>query len=179
MAQRKTKQLEGQSAASIAQQARRAGELAKISEIVDANLNPTDAWRTVHPEHIEAIKTRLIGGDTLNNVCKGLGIDRASVLRHLHENKDLKKEYLEWRAMGAHALYDNLLDLPFDDTMRDADKMLYYKIVANYAPKVNPEELGDRVKVDQNVTVTTPVMPDWFFGNVVDGQLTDDSDPTI
>jgi hypothetical protein len=179
MAQRKTPTLEGPSAASVAQRARRASELAKITEIVDANLNPTDAWRTIHPEHIEAIKTRLIGGDTLNNVCKGLGIDRASVMRHIHENKELRKEYLEWRATGAHALYDNLLDLPFDDSMSAADKLLYYKIVANYAPKVNREELGDRMRVDQTVTVTTPVMPDWFFGNVVDGQLTDENDPTI
>lgn len=37
----------------------------------------------------------------------------------------------------------------------------------------------DKQEVEQTVKVTTPLMPDWFFGQVVDGQLTDDSDPTI
>jgi len=159
MGQRKTQQLNGQAAASIAQKARRANELSKISEIADANLNPADEWRTVLPEHIEAIKTRLMGGDTLGNICKGLKIDRASVLRHFHENPELMRNYLDWKACGAHALYENLLDLPFDDSMSAADKLLYYKVVSNYAPKINRPVYGEKVQVD--LVEHQPVILDW------------------
>lgn len=179
MSQRRNPPLEGQSARTIAQLARHSTRLAKVSEIADKNLAPTDAWRTVLPEHIEAIKTRLIGGDTLTGVCRVLGLDRANVLRHFHENKELLRDFLDWKAAGAHMLYENLLELPFDDSMRDADKELYRKIVSNYAPKINRDVYADNIRVEQTVTVTTPVMPDWFFGNVVDGQLTDENDPTI
>ena len=164
MAQRKTKQLSGQSAQAIAQQARRASELQTISDIADANLLPRDSWRTVLPEHIEAIKTRLLGGDTLSQVCRKLGIDRASVVRFFHENDDMLTQYLEWKAFGAHALYENLLDLPFDDSMSDADKMLYYKVVSNYAPKINRPVYGDKVQHD--VVQHQPVILDL---NVIQG----------
>lgn len=179
MAQRRQKLLDEPSANSIAQKARRAKELATISEIADANLTPSDGWRTVLPEHIEAIKTRLIGGDTLGNVCRGMGLDRANVLRHFHENPALMKEHLAWRATGAHALYDDLLELPFRTDMSAADKLLYYKIVSNYAPKINRDIYTDSPLVNQSVTINAPVIPNWFLGNVVDGQLSDDSEPTI
>lgn len=148
MAQRKQKQLEGKEAARIAQKARRDSELALIADIADQNLNPTDQWRTVLPEHIEAIKTRLLGGDTLRRTCRKLGINPESVTRHLHENPDLLKQYLDWKAFGTHALYENLLELPFDDSMSDADKMLYYKVVSNYAPKINRQDYGEKTQID-------------------------------
>lgn len=151
MAQRKQKQLTGPSARSIAQLARQDRDLAKVAEIADANLNPTDEWRTVLPEHIEAIKTRLLAGDTLGRVCRRLGINRASVVRHIHEHPDLLEQYLAWKAFGTHQLYENLLELPFDDSMSDADKMLYYKVVSNYAPKMNRRDYGDKVQVEHSV----------------------------
>lgn len=144
--------------------ARRASELSLISDIADQNLLPTDAWRTVLPEHIEAIKTRLLGGDTLSSVCRRMGIDRASVVRFFHENDDMLRQYLDWKAFGTHALYENLLDLPFDSTMSDNDKMLYYKVVSNYAPKINRQDYGDKVQMD--VVQHPPVIIDW---NVIEG----------
>ena len=165
MAQRKQKQLSGNEAASIAQKARRDSELALIADIADSNLNPADGWRRILPEHIEAIKTRLLGGDTLPRTCRKLGIDAASVRRHLHENPDLLAQYLDWKAFGTHALYENLLDLPFDDTMSDNDKMLYYKVVSNYAPKVNRLTYGDKVQLD--VVQVQPVVIDW---NTIEGE---------
>lgn len=165
MAQRRQKQLEGESAAAIAQMARRDRELATIAQIADDNLNPRDEWRTVLPQHIEAIKTRLLAGDTLGRVCKRLGINRASVVRHFHENSALLEQYLAWKAFGSHQLYENLLDLPFDPTMSDPDKMLYYKVVSNYAPKINREVYGDKVQMD--VVQHQPVIIDW---NVIEGE---------
>lgn len=165
MAQRKQKQLEGSSAQAIAQRARRASELALISDIADQNLLPTDSWRTILPEHIEAIKTRLLGGDTLNNICRKLGINRASAVRFFHENNEMLEQYLAWKAFGTHALYENLLDLPFDDTMSDNDKMLYYKVVSNYAPKINRKDYGDKVQVDH--VQHQPVIIDW---NTIEGE---------
>lgn len=179
MAQRKQKQLEGPSAQAIAQRARRAKELSTISEIADQNLNPTDGWRTILPEHIEAIKTRLLGGDTLSNACRGLGINEASVTRYFHENKDELKDFLDWKAHGTHRMWDRLIDMIDDKEMSAGDKMFAYKVINSYTGKINRPVYGESVQVDQNVTVSAPVMPDWFFGSVVDGKLTDDSDPTI
>lgn len=165
MAQRKQKQLTGESANAIAQRARRDSELALIAEIADKNLIPTDEWRTILPEHIEAIKTRLLGGDTLRRTCRKLGLDPACVTRHMHENPELLAQYLDWKAFGTHALYENLLDLPFDNTMTDADKMLYYKVVSNYAPKINRPVYGDKVQMD--VVQHQSVIIDW---NTIEGE---------
>lgn len=179
MAQRKQKQLEGPSAQAIAQRARRAKELATISEIADQNLNPTDGWRTILPEHIEAIKTRLLGGDTLSNACRGLGINEQSVTRYFHENKEALGEFLDWKAHGTHRMWDRLIDMIEDNSMSAGDKMFAFKVINAYTGKINRPVYGDQIKVDQTVTHTTPVMPDWFFGSVVDGQLSGDDDPTI
>jgi hypothetical protein len=150
-----------------------------VSLLADQNLNPTDGWKTILPEHIEAIKTRLIGGDTLSNVCSGLGINEASVTRYFHENDEALADFLKWKAHGTHKMWDRLIDMIDRKDMSPTDKMFAYKVINSYTGKINRDVYGDQVKVDQTVTVTTPVMPDWFFGNVVDGQLTDDSDPTI
>ena len=169
MAQRKQKQLTGEEAKSIAQKARRDNELALIAEIADSNLSPTDEWRSILPEHIEAIKTRLLAGDTLGRVCKRLGINRASVVRHIHENPELLEQYLAWKAFGTHMLYENLLDLPFDETMSDADKMLYYKVVSNYAPKMNRKDYGDKVQIEHQMPQPVILDMDIIEGDGGDG----------
>lgn len=179
MSQRKTKQLEGDSALRISRLARHKESLAKISEIAEANLNPLDGWRTVLPEHIEAIKTRLLGGDTLGNVCKGLGINEQSVTRYFHENKEARAEFLDWKAYGTHRMWDRLIEMIDDKTVSASDKEFAYKVINSYTTKINRQDYGNQPIVDQSVTINTPVMPDWFFGSVVDGQLGDDSEPTI
>lgn len=168
MAQRKQKQLEGQSAASVAQKARRSKELKTISEMADANLNPADEWRAILPEHIEAIKTRIIGGDTLPNICRGLGINQASFTRHAHENPELLKEYLDWKSFGTHALWDRLFGMIDNTEMNSSDKMFAFKVINAYTGKINREVYGEHVKVDQTVTVQPVSMPGWSFGQVID-----------
>jgi len=168
MAQRKQKQLEGISAASVAQKARRAKELAAISEMADANLNPADKWRTVRPEHIEAIKTRIIGGDTLSNICRALGINEASFTRHAHENPELLKEYLDWKAFGTHAMWDRLFGMIDNTEMSGQDKLFAFKVINAYTGKINRDVYGEHAKVDHNVTVQPVQMPDWVYGQVID-----------
>lgn len=179
MGNRKTKQLEGESAYRVAALARHSKGLAKVKELADQNLNPTDGWRTILPEHIEAIKTRLIGGDTLSNACRGLGINEASVTRYFHENKEALKDFLDWKTHGTHRMWDRLIDMIEDKEMTAGDKMFAFKVINAYTSKINRPVYGESVQVDQNVTVTAPVMPDWFFGSIVDGQLSDKDDPTI
>lgn len=177
MAQRKQKRLEGESARAIAQKARRAKELSTISEIVDRNLTPEDEWRTIHPEHIEAIKTRLLGGDTLSNVCKGLGINHQSVTRYFHENKEELAEFLDWKAFGTHLMWDRLFEMIDDKEMSGQDKLFAFKVINAYSSKMNREVYGEHIKVDQNVTVQPVSMPDWSFGQVIDAKPLDTDDP--
>jgi hypothetical protein len=178
MAQKKTKQLEGQNARSVAQKARRARELSKISELADANLTPADEWRSIRPEHIEAIKTRIIGGDTLPNICRALGINEQSFTRHAHENPELLKEYLDWKSFGTHALWDRLFGMIDDTVMSGQDKMFAFKVISAYTGKINPDIYGERSKVDHNVTVQPVAMPDWSFGQVIDVKpIEDKTDP--
>lgn len=170
MAQKKQKPLEGENARSIAQKARRARELSAISEIADQNLNPTDAWRAILPEHIEAIKTRLIGGDTLSNVCRAMGIDEASATRHFHENEEELVRFLGWKAFGTHRMWERLIDMIDDKEMSGSDKMFAFKVINAYTGKINPEVYGEHVKHDMNVTVQPVAMPDWSFGQVIDAK---------
>ncbi|UYY77509.1 hypothetical protein [Sphingomonas sp. R1] len=159
MAQRKTQQLEGQSAASIAQKARRSKELATISEIADQNLNPTDGWKTILPEHIEAIKTRLIGGDTLSNACRGMGINEQSVTRYFHENKEALREFLDWKSFGSHIMWDRLIDMINNLEMSPSDKMFAFKVINAYTTKINREVYGEKVQME--VVQHQPVILDW------------------
>lgn len=179
MAQKKMKQLDEPSKASIAQKARRAAELKAISEIADQNLAITDEWRSLLPEHLEAIKVRLVAGDTLGNICRALGLDRGHVCSYVYHNPEFAREYLAFKEFGAHAMWDRLLEMIDDKDMSAGDKMFAYKVINSYTSKINRPVYGESVQVDQNVNITAPVMPDWFFGNVVDGQLSDNSDPTI
>jgi hypothetical protein len=179
MAQRKTQQLDGESKRSVAQKARRARELKTISDLADENLALTDEWRTLLPEHHAAIKLRLLGGDTLRSICRSMGIEPGVVSQYIYDNPEYAAEINSYRTFGAHQMYDRLVDMIDDPSISPSDKMFAYKVISHLAPKLNRDDYGDQVRVEQSVTVTTPVMPDWFFGSVVDGQLTDDSDPTI
>lgn len=178
MAQRRTKQLEGDSARSVAQKARRARELSAVSRMADENLTPADEWRTILPEHIEAIKTRIIGGDTLPNICKGLGINAQSFTRHIHGNPELLKEYLDWKSFGSHAMWDRLIGMIDDQAMSAGDKMFAFKVINSYAAKVNRDMYGDHVKVDGTIGIQHVTMPDWSYGQSVEGQIISrDEDP--
>lgn len=179
MAQRKLESLQGENKRSIAQKARRARELQTISDLADDNLAITDEWRVLLPEHHAAIKLRLLGGDTLRKVCRDLGIEPGVVSQYIYDNPEYAQEINSYRTFGSHQMYDRLVDMIEDTTMSPADKMFAYKVISHLAPRLNREDYGDQMRVEQTVTVTTPVMPDWFFGNVVDGQLTDENDPTI
>lgn len=179
MAQKKMQEISPENKRSIAQKARQAKGLSKVSEMADANLAITEEWRSLLPEHLEAIKVRLVGGDTLGNICRELKIDRGHVCNYVYNNPEFAKEYLAFKEFGTHAMWDRLIEMIDDDTMSAGDKMFAFKVINAYTSKINRPVYGESVQVDQTVTVTTPVMPDWFFGNVVDGQLSDGSDPTI
>lgn len=179
MAQKKMAQLEGENKRSVAQKARRARELKTISEMADANLADTEQWRTLLPEHLVAIKYRTLGGDTLGNICRDLGIPRAAVCNYIFDNPAYAKEWRSFRAFSSHMMYDDLVEMIDNKEMSPGDKMFAYKVISHLAPRLNPEDYSETTKLDQSVTINTPVMPDWFFGSVQDGQLSDGSDPTI
>jgi len=143
--------------------------------MADKNLLPEDGWRTIHPEHIEAIKTRIIGGDTLPNICRALGINEASFTRHAHENPELLKEYLDWKSFGTHALWDRLFGMIDNTEMNSADKMFAFKVINAYTGKINRDVYGEHQKVDHNVTVQPVSMPDWSFGQVIDVKPIEDN----
>lgn len=166
MAQRKQQQLEGENKRSIAQKARRARELSAISELADQNLATTDEWRVLLPEHLAAIKFRLLGGDTLGNICRELGIERGVVCNYIYEHPEYAREVLDFKAFGAHSLYERLLEMIDDKEMSASDKLFAYKVISNYAPKINRETYGDKVQVEHTV-------PDPF---IIEGALLDNGE---
>ncbi len=176
MAQRKTEQLEGGNKRSVAQKARRAKELRSISELADANLAVADAWRVIRPEHLEAIKLRLVAGDTLGNICRELGIERGVVCQYVYEHPEFAQEYLAFKEFGTHAMWDRLLEMIPDTTMSSADKMFAYKVINSYTSKINRTTYADGLRVDQNVAVSVS-MSQWGLGGpVIDGNVIEDPD---
>lgn len=180
MAQRKTTRLDEPSAQAIAQRARRAKELTTISDLADQNLNPTDGWRTILPEHLEAIKTRLIGGDTLSNVCRAMGINEQSATRYFHENKEALVEFLDWKSFGSHRLWDRLIDMIDNKDMTSKDKDFAYKVINSYTGKINRTVYGDNMNLHQTGNITI-VAPKWIQGapiseQVIDTDFTEDPD---
>lgn len=120
-----------------------------------------------------------MGGDTLGNICRDLNIPRAAVCNYIFDNPEYAKEWRSFRAFSSHMMYDDLVEMIDNKDMSASDKMFAYKVISHLGPRLNPEDYSDTVKVDQKVSVAAPIMPDWFFGNVIDGQLSDDSEPTI
>lgn len=150
MAQKKAPKLDTVTARSIAQKARKTSELKAIAKIADENLrvSETNHWRVLAPEHLEAIRFRVLGGDTVSNICRELGIDAGHVANHIYLNPEYAAQLNEYRKHGAHALVDKLFELPFRDDMSDNDKKLYQNAITWYASRMNREAFGEKVTVD-------------------------------
>lgn len=182
MAQKKATPLTPNEKISIALKAQHSERLSAISEEANRNLalRPTESWRTITEEHKEAILFRVYGGDTVKQVCEAMGISTGLVNMAAYlDPEGFGKKLAVARSNGAHTQADTLLEIPLRDDLSDASKKLLMDGIKWLASRRNRKDYTDSLQVEQTVTVTTPVMPDWFFGNVVDGQLTDDSDPTI
>ena len=79
----------------------------------------------------------------------------------------------------AHSVNDNILrggSRSTGDFRRDE------AIVQNnrwFMGKTSGRIFNEKLQVEQTVLLKAPQMPDWFCAQVSDGQITDDSDPTI
>ena len=151
--------------------------------MADANAAVTEQWRTLLPEHMVAIRVRLLNGDTLGNACRELGIERGVVNQYVFDNPEFAREILAFKAYGAHSLYERLIEMIDDKEMSASDKMFAYKVISSYAPKINKEVYSDTVK--HEVSMNEPFVLDaqhlpfsLTAPQVIDGQLTGPEDDT-
>lgn len=168
MAQKRQTKLSTKEKLSISQAAKQTERLGDLGRMVDANLatKPNECWRTLTMEHKEIILFRLQAGDTVKHVCDQLGISTGVVYMARHHDEEFKEEYHKARKAGSDALVDALRDIHLDTSLSDARAKLASDNYKWLAARMNRDEWQEHQKVDHNVTVQAPVIPDWFAGAI-------------
>lgn len=134
-------------------------------------------------EVVEEILDRISCGEALLNICQDAHLPGYSTFnRWQREDAELLRQVdiaYEFHARTMDDMTDGILSGEVGSTgdfRRDEARVAHLRW---RLAKLNRRKFAERLEVNQNVTVKAPQMPDWFLGQVIDGQLTDDSDPTI
>lgn len=180
MAQKKQTRLSTKEKLSLAQKAKQTERLGDLAKLVDSNLatKPTESWRTLTEDHKEIVLFRLAAGDTVAHVAQQMGISPGLIYMARHLDEEFAKRYALARKAGADALVDRIREIAHDDTLSDARAKLESDNLKWIAARTSRQEYGEHVQVDQNVTVQPVQMPDWVFGQVIQGQIISGDDPT-
>ena len=146
---------------AIANQAQAAASMATLTAIADKNLKLDSEKRNkpLTSEQCEALVFRVLGGETLGVACKHLSIDPAVVRNYAFINDAFSDKLARAYAHGSHALVEELLKIPFDDTLSDAAKRLYSDNIKWIASRINRPTYGDNIKVEH--TVEKSFIPDF------------------
>ncbi len=168
---------------SITLKAQHSSRIKSIRKEADKKLalKPTESWRSLTAEVKEVILYRLYGGDTVKSVCELLDISPGLINMAAYQDPDgFGKELAIARANGSFTQADMLLDIPYDDTMSSSDKKLLSDNIKYFISRMNRDAWGEHIKVDQNVTVQPVQMPDWSWGQTIEGQvISRDTDPDV
>jgi len=173
MGRKKEMSLSTREKLSLTQKAKQTERLGDLAKMVDANLatKPNECWRSMTREHKEVVLYRLQAGDTVKHVCDQLGISPGVVYMARHYDDQFKEDYHKARIAGAEALTDAIRDIHLDATLSDARAKIASDNYKWLAARLNRDEFGDHMKVDQNVTVQPINMPQWSFGPIIEGQV--------
>ncbi|KQN28088.1 hypothetical protein ASF00_09270 [Sphingomonas sp. Leaf34] len=130
----------------------------------------------------EELLQRIASGETMVAVCQDDHMPGYSTIQAWCKGDPSLLEAIndayEWHARVLDDIVDDMLaggPTSTGDFRRDEARAGHIRWRLG---KLN-KRFRDKTQVEQTLRVQTPVMPDWFFSNVVDGQLTDGSDPTI
>jgi len=173
MAQKKLPKLESPTRRQLQVAAKTAAGAQALGELADRMLaeSDTNAWRNVSEEHKEIICYRIRGGELLSTVCRSLGIDPGNIRNLAAMDDEFDQKLTNAYASGSHAQVERLYDIPYDKALSDARAKLLSDNIKWIAGRSNRKAWGEKVELTGHVA-TTVQMPSWLFGQIVEGQLT-------
>lgn len=182
MAQKKLPKLDLSSKKALYDAARTLEGSKALAALADRNLaeSDTNAWRTISEEHKEIICYRIRGGELLTTICRSLGIDPGSIRNLAARDDEFDHKLAAACAQGQHAQVERLYEIPYDSTLSDARAKLLSDNIKWIAGRSNRKAYGEHFQVDQTVTVQPVQMPDWSWGQTIEGQvITRSDDPDV
>ncbi len=116
------------------------------------------------PELAEMICDRLAQGESLRAICRGEGMPTDAAVREwaLRDLHGFGSQYMVARAMGAHTLFDDLLEIADSPVFGPEDvqrNRLRVDTRKWYLSKVLPKVYGERIEVEQTVKATISAEP--------------------
>lgn len=180
MAQKKLPKLDKPSKRAIHCAAKTEAGSKALAELADRNLaeSDTNAWRKISQEHKEIICYRIRGGELLTSVCRSIGLDPGSVRNLAAMDEEFDLALAAACSQGQHAQVERLYEIPYDSTLNDARAKLLSDNIKWIAGRSNRKAYGEHVKVDQDITVQPVNMPNWTFGQTIEGEIVEpESDP--
>ncbi|WP_288484795.1 hypothetical protein [uncultured Novosphingobium sp.] len=178
MAQKKLPNLDEPSKRAVQCAAKTQAGAKALAELADRNLaeSETEAWRNVSAVHKEIILYRIRGGELLTTICRSIGIDPGNIRNLAAMDDEFDKRLAAACEQGQHAWVEKLYQIPYDESLSDARVKLLSDNIKWIAGRSNRKAYGEHFKVDQTITVQPVAMPDWSFGQVIEGTITK-SDP--
>lgn len=145
-----------------------------LDQLVLDNLYTEDGedYRTLTREMKQFVISVLASGGTVTQAAEKLGIGKGVIAMSRQLDDDFKQEYDLARKAGAGHLVDRIREIPRDTTLSDARAKLEFDALKWIASRYDRTDYGEHIKVDQNVTVQPVAMPDWSFGQIVEGTIT-------
>lgn len=180
MAQKKLPKLDEKSKRAVHCAARTVEGAKALGELADQMLaeSDTNAWRNISEQHKEIVLYRIRGGELLTTICKSLGLDPGNIRNLAAMDEDFDHRLAASYAHGQHAQVERLYSLPYDTTLSDARAKLLSDNIKWIAGRSNRKAYGEHVKVEGTIGIQHVTMPDWSYGQSVEGQIISrDEDP--
>lgn len=129
-----------------------------LATVADKNLATTRA-PAITMEQREALLVRIIGGEFLGSACSSIGLVPGNVRKLAFMDDDFNMKLTQAYAHGMYALAEELLDIPYDDTLSDANKRLKADNIKWLASRLNRQIFGDNVKHELTIKHEPVVLP--------------------
>lgn len=128
-----------------------------LATVADKNLTATT--KPITMEQREALLVRIIGGEFLGSACASIGLKAGNVRKLAFMDDEFNTRLTQAYAHGMYALAEELLDIPYDDSLSDAAKRLKSDNIKWLASRLNRNIFGDNVKIEHTHKVEPFVLP--------------------
>lgn len=151
-----------------------------LDDLVLNNIYTEDGedYRVLTREMKQHVISVLSNGGTVTQAAEQLGISKGVVGMARQLDDEFKQEYDLARRAGAGHLVDRIREIPRDATLSDARAKLEFDALKWIASRYDRTDYGEHVKVEGTIGIQHVTMPDWSYGQSVEGQIISrDEDP--
>lgn len=116
--------------------------------MAQANQTPCLYNQKITDAHLEAVLTRLAGGESLRSICESLGISAALVRKRAYDDPhDFGEAMSAANRIAADQSFDQQLVVAYDMTIPAPDKKIIIDVLDRRAKAHNRAAYGDKIAV--------------------------------